>query len=139
VGEKGLFDLSGRVALVTGGGSGLGRSICEIMAEYDADVVCVGRTRKKIDETIELIKGYGTRVMAITVDVADERQVENMVRLVIKEMDMIDIDVDERKIFISEPKSGKETEAAFIPQKTAMAYSIIERKRPMLFSKGILQ
>jgi NAD(P)-dependent dehydrogenase (short-subunit alcohol dehydrogenase family) len=77
--DKGIFDLSGKVAMVTGGGSGLGRSMCEAMAEYGADVVCVGRTIKKIEETVDLIKGYGTRTMAIMADVADQAQIEKMI------------------------------------------------------------
>ena len=89
--EKGMFDLSGKVALVTGGGSGLGRSICEAMAEYGADVVCAGRTGKKLEETIDLIKGYGIRTMAITADVSDQVQVEGMVDQTIKELGTIDV------------------------------------------------
>ncbi len=89
--EKGMFDLSGKVALVTGGGSGLGRSICEAMAEYGGDVVCVGRTGKKIHETIDLIKGFGTRTMAITADVTDQTQIERAVDKTIKELGTIDI------------------------------------------------
>ncbi|OGP54387.1 MAG: hypothetical protein A2Y65_09340 [Deltaproteobacteria bacterium RBG_13_52_11] len=89
--DKGIFDLSGKVALVTGGGSGLGRSICEAMAEYGADVVCVGRTGKKIEETIDLIKGYGTRTMAITADVADQAKVQGMVDQTVRELGTIDI------------------------------------------------
>jgi len=89
--EKGIFDLSGKVALVTGGGSGLGRSICEAMAEFGADVVCVGRTGKKIEETIDLIKDFGTRTMAITADVADQVQIQGMVDQTVKELGTIDI------------------------------------------------
>ena len=89
--DKGMFDLSGKVALVTGGGSGLGRSICNVMAEYGADVVCVGRTRKKIDETVELIRGYRTRTLAISADVTDPVQVENMVRHAVEEMGTLDV------------------------------------------------
>ena len=89
--EKGIFDLSGKVALVTGGGSGLGRSICEVMAEYGAHVVCVGRTTNKIEGTIDLIKGFGTKAMAITADVADQAQVQSMVEKTVKELGTIDI------------------------------------------------
>jgi NAD(P)-dependent dehydrogenase (short-subunit alcohol dehydrogenase family) len=89
--EKGMFDLSGKVAVVTGGGSGLGRSICAAMAEYGADVVCVGRTGKKIEGTIDLIKGFDTKTIAITADVADQAQVQSMVDKTVKEMGTIDI------------------------------------------------
>jgi NAD(P)-dependent dehydrogenase (short-subunit alcohol dehydrogenase family) len=89
--DKGMFDLSGKVALVTGGGSGLGRSICNAMAEYGADVVCAGRTAKKIEETIDLIKGYGTRTMAVTADVADQTHIERMVDRTAKQLGTIDI------------------------------------------------
>jgi NAD(P)-dependent dehydrogenase (short-subunit alcohol dehydrogenase family) len=89
--DKGIFDLSGKVTLVTGGGSGLGRSICEAMAEYGADVVCVGRTGKKLDDAVDLIKKFGTRCMAITADVADQDQVEGMVKKVLNEWDTIDV------------------------------------------------
>ena len=88
---KGIFDLSGKVALVTGGGSGLGRSICEAMAEFGADVVCVGRTGTKLEETIDLIKGFGTKTMAITADVADLIQIQGMVDQTIKELGTIDV------------------------------------------------
>lgn len=89
--DRGIFDLSGKVALVTGGGSGLGRSICSAMAEYGADVICVGRTGKKIEETVEMIKGFGNRTLAITADVADQVQVEGMAKKAVDEMGGIDI------------------------------------------------
>jgi len=54
-------------------------------------VVCVGRTGKKIKETIELIQGFGTRTMAITADVADQAQVQSMVDKTVKALGTIDI------------------------------------------------
>ncbi len=77
--DNGMFDLSGKVALVTGGGSGLGRSICTAMAEYGADVVCVGRTPHKLEGTLERLGSFGTRSLAITADVTDPVQLGNMV------------------------------------------------------------
>jgi NAD(P)-dependent dehydrogenase (short-subunit alcohol dehydrogenase family) len=68
--RKDIFDLSGRVALVTGGGSGLGRAFCEAMAKYGADVACIGRTESKLKETVKLIKQYGHKAIAIKADVS---------------------------------------------------------------------
>lgn len=55
----GIFDLSGRVAVVTGGGSGLGRTISEVLAAYGANVVVVGRSAEKLEETLSRLGGTG--------------------------------------------------------------------------------
>lgn len=89
--EKGLFDLTGKVALITGGGSGLGRSICNVMAAYGADVVCAGRTRPKLEQTVEGLKRYGTRTLDVTADVADPKGVEILVHKTLEAFGTVDI------------------------------------------------
>jgi NAD(P)-dependent dehydrogenase (short-subunit alcohol dehydrogenase family) len=89
--RKDIFNLSGRVALVTGGGSGLGRAICAAMAKYGADVACIGRTESKLKETTELIKQYGHKVVAIKADVSRPDEVENMVNKTVARLGTIDI------------------------------------------------
>lgn len=88
---KNMFDLTGKVALITGGGSGLGRAFCEAMAEYGADVVCTGRTERKLLETIERIKPYGHRTLAFTADASKQEDIEAMVQRTIREMGHLDI------------------------------------------------
>lgn len=73
-----LNDLSGKVALVTGGGSGLGREFCDVLAEYGADVVCPDFYLDRAKETCEIIQKYGHRTMALKVDVAQYPQVKAM-------------------------------------------------------------
>lgn len=89
--DRGIFDLSGKVALVTGGGSGLGRSICRAMAEYGANVVCVGRTMHKLEGTLELLNEYGARNIAIEADVSDPAQLSNMLERTVGDLGALDI------------------------------------------------
>ena len=86
-----LFDLTGRVALVTGGGSGIGRSICDGLAEFGADVVVADLDEEGAKETVEAISKYGHRAMAIRVDVSKASDVENMVSQTVAKFGHLDI------------------------------------------------
>ncbi len=86
-----LFDLSGKVALVTGGGSGMGRAICEAMAEFGADVACIDISDENMRGTIENIDQFGHRTAAIKGDVFKESEINSMVKTVLDKMGKIDI------------------------------------------------
>jgi NAD(P)-dependent dehydrogenase (short-subunit alcohol dehydrogenase family) len=89
--KKDIFDISGKVALVTGGGSGIGRTICETLAEYGAAVVCVSRTEEKLRGTISLIKQYGHPTLAIQADVTNPDEVAQMVNETVSKLGTVDI------------------------------------------------
>jgi len=89
--DKGIFDLSGRVALVTGGGHGLGREYCEAMAEFGADVACNDIDAGLAQETVELIRKHGHRAIAIQGDVSKQDEIERIVNRTVAEFGTIDI------------------------------------------------
>ena len=86
-----IFDRSGKVALVTGGSRGLGRSICEFLAEFGADVVCCARNKERLAETVELIQKFGHRALAVQADVSNPIDVKAMVSEVVNQFGSIDI------------------------------------------------
>jgi NAD(P)-dependent dehydrogenase (short-subunit alcohol dehydrogenase family) len=86
-----LFDLTGRVAIVTGGGRGLGREFCEILAEFGADIVCPNRHLENSEETCEIIKQYGHRTLPLKTDVSDYEQVKTMFKRVKNDFGKVDI------------------------------------------------
>jgi NAD(P)-dependent dehydrogenase (short-subunit alcohol dehydrogenase family) len=87
------MELEGKVALVTGGGRGLGRATALALAELGARVVAVARTLKEVEETALLIREhYGiARSMAIGADVARERDVVNAFEVVRRRWGGVDI------------------------------------------------
>jgi NAD(P)-dependent dehydrogenase (short-subunit alcohol dehydrogenase family) len=76
---KELFDLSGKVAVVTAGGHGLGREYCIAMAEFGADVVCNDVDLALAKETLEYLRPFGHRAIAIQGDVSKPDDVERLV------------------------------------------------------------
>ena len=89
--EKGIFDLSGKVALVTGASRGLGRAIATILAEYGADVACVGRDMQACEMTLDQVRSYGRRAFPVKADMTSEEDIKQMVAATIKEFGKIDI------------------------------------------------
>ncbi len=89
---KDLFSLEGRVAIVTGGNSGIGRAIACGFAGMGADIVIAARNETKITEVSRHIEEtYHAKVLGVQVDVRQERQIHEAVRQVFDAFGQINI------------------------------------------------
>ncbi|MFM8754408.1 MAG: SDR family NAD(P)-dependent oxidoreductase [Phenylobacterium sp.] len=84
------FDLTGKVALVTGGNGGIGFGMVEALAQAGADVVIWGSNAKKNAAAAEALKDTGVRVLTQVVDVADENAVREGMAEAVRQMGRID-------------------------------------------------
>ncbi|MBI2860207.1 MAG: SDR family oxidoreductase [Chloroflexi bacterium] len=86
------FDLSGRVAIITGGAGLLGLEYADVLAEAGADIVVADFRREACQEAAEEIcRRHGVRALPVPVDVTDEQQVEAMTARVMETFGKIDI------------------------------------------------
>lgn len=88
---KQLFDLTGKVAIVTGGGRGLGQQIAEGFAEAGANVVVCSRRLDACYEVCEGLKKLGIESFAIKCDVTNPEDIRNVVELTMEKFGRIDI------------------------------------------------
>ena len=89
-----MFDvqlLKGKTIIVTGGGTGLGKSMATRFAELGANLVITSRRQNVIDETAKILREHGGKVLAISCDVREADQVESMVEKTVEEFGGIDI------------------------------------------------
>jgi NAD(P)-dependent dehydrogenase (short-subunit alcohol dehydrogenase family) len=75
-----MTQLGGQIAIVTGGGRGLGRAVAETLAALGASVVLASRNAPELDEVVKAIKKTGGHALAQTAEVSDDRQVQDLVR-----------------------------------------------------------
>ena len=73
------INLAGQVAIVTGGGRGIGKAIAMALARADASVAVVARSGDQLAGTVKDITQAGGRAIAVTADVSDPEAVERMV------------------------------------------------------------
>jgi gluconate 5-dehydrogenase len=86
-----LFDLGGRVALVTGSTAGLGNAIARGLAEAGATIVINGRNAERLQGTLEAFRSEGMRAHGYRFDVTSESEVEDAVAAIEREVGPIDI------------------------------------------------
>lgn len=86
-----LFDLSGRVAVIVGGTSGIGRALALGMADAGADVVATGRRQDLVDDVAGVIERKGRRSLRLACDVEDAASLERLRDACLAELGAIDI------------------------------------------------
>jgi gluconate 5-dehydrogenase len=90
--ESSLFGLSGKTALVTGGGRGIGFALAKGLAEHGADVVLVARTKEQLEAAAHKIQSEtGSKARAFPFDVENVEQIERFFERIVAEMHGIDI------------------------------------------------
>ncbi|GAA2344420.1 SDR family oxidoreductase [Saccharopolyspora halophila] len=91
MGVSPLFRLDGRVALVSGGGRGIGAATALALAEAGADVAVLSRTPEQIEEVAERVRAFGRRALAIPTDAGDEEAVASAVNRCAEELGQLDV------------------------------------------------
>jgi NAD(P)-dependent dehydrogenase (short-subunit alcohol dehydrogenase family) len=86
-----IFDLAGRVAIVTGGSVGLGRQMAEGLAEMGANLVLCARKKERCLKTAEELQQLGVEVLAMGCDVKDQASIGEVVDATMKHFGRIDV------------------------------------------------
>ncbi len=92
--------LENQVAIITGGGRGIGRATALTFAKEGASIAVVARTESEIESVAREVKGLGANAIAIKTDVSDEDQVEAMAQKVLDEFGRIDMLVNSAGVAI---------------------------------------
>ena len=86
-----LFDLSGKAAIVTGGGTGIGRQMAEGLAEAGANLVLCARKAERCEQVAGELEQLGVRALGLGCDVRDPEQIDAVVRRTVDELGGIDV------------------------------------------------
>jgi NAD(P)-dependent dehydrogenase (short-subunit alcohol dehydrogenase family) len=105
-----MFRLDGKVAIVTGASSGLGVAFAQALAEAGADVVLGARRAEKLEETAQLVRDAGRRVLTVATDVADPAQCRALVRAAVEEFGRVDVLVNNAGVGTAVPATHETVE-----------------------------
>jgi meso-butanediol dehydrogenase/(S,S)-butanediol dehydrogenase/diacetyl reductase len=90
-GRREMFDLSGKVAVITGAGSGIGRGIALSLAQAGADVVASDLHMDRASETAGMVRKFGRKALAQRTDVREPESVQALANATVRELGRLDI------------------------------------------------
>lgn len=130
--ERDILELKNKVALVTGGGRGIGRETSILLAKHGAKVAVFSRSHAEIDETSDYIKKeIGSEAISIVGDVRSEEDVNKAVKEVEERLGMVDILINNAGAMSLKPVEETTTEEwDFVHD--------VNCKGPFLFSKAVV-
>ena len=109
-----LFDVKGKVALVTGGGSGIGLMIVQALAVNGAKVYITGRTKEKLDRVVESHgKDIAGQIIPLTADISDKNSIRSLYEEFSKKEQQLDILVNNAGS--TDPKDSRFIDISFAP------------------------
>jgi len=100
---KKMFDLTGKVAIVTGGNGGIGLGMARGLASHGASIVVAGRNAEKTALAVQELQGLGATASGVTVDVKDEASVQAMVAAAVGRHGRVDVLVNNAGINVRKP------------------------------------
>jgi 2-deoxy-D-gluconate 3-dehydrogenase len=135
---SGLFDLRGKVAIVTGGNGGIGLGIARGLADAGADIAVVGRNEDKSNAAVADLKARGVRAIAVAADVTDKTAVADMIARVSRDLGRIDILVNNAGINIRKPPHALELDewSSVIDTNLTSAFLCSKAVHPILKAEG---
>lgn len=86
-----MSKLQGKVALITGASSGIGKTVAEALAAEGATIVVAARREDRLDDLVERIESNGSKALAIECDVTDEDQAHDLINRAKEELGSVDI------------------------------------------------
>ncbi|MGH7363221.1 MAG: SDR family NAD(P)-dependent oxidoreductase, partial [Candidatus Methylomirabilales bacterium] len=97
------FDLTGKVALVTGASRGLGEGMALALARAGADCVLVSRSARDLEKVADRVEALGRRALVVPSDVADVKSVEAMAAKAVERFGRVDILVNNAGVNVRRP------------------------------------
>lgn len=133
-----LFDLTGKIAIVTGGNGGIGLGMARGLADAGATIVIVGRNQSKSATAAEEIKKTGGKAIAIEADVTDRNAVKDVIARTLREVGQLDILVNNAGINIRKPPQDLAAEEwdAVISTNLTSAFLCSQAAHPAMKAAG---
>src|SRR5947199_10832497 len=96
-------ELKGKVALVTGGGGGLGEAICQVLGEAGIHVIAADVREAQVQKVAQAAKARGFQCTPLQLDITQESQIEQALHRVLQQHDRLDILVNNAGVDVTAP------------------------------------